>query len=212
VIVSLFSTASGLLVAQNASPTTRKADPAKRAEAWRSSLPSFADEVVAVATRSEVPSASVQITHIREYTVFTNKEGEDFWVVFKQGFGKELHGELANRFAGQVSWVGQVESVKSDTEKKTRTIEIMLPAPSGMKAPLELAKTVTLTIPDAKLPEGSLPAKGSMFAFRAQLKKDDADTVFTSPVWVLYGLGSNSGKVEIHVTLSDVEPIFTRHP
>jgi hypothetical protein len=179
---------------------------AATAEAWRTSLSAFVMEVGAVAEKSEIPNATVAITHIRETRIFSNAKGEDLWVVFKQGFDNEFHGELAKRFAGQVLWRGVVESVRTDAEKKVHFIEVKYPLSTNLPKGIKFEDFLRLSIPISKLPAAKLPSKGSDFAFRGNLKKEKADAPF-EPVCVWYGLGPNAGKVVVGVNLVDVESL-----
>lgn len=174
-------------------------------EAWRTSLDAFVKEVIAVAQKSEITDAPVAITRIREYTVFNNAKKENIWVVFKQGFGKEFHGELVKQFSGEVSWRGVVDSVETDDKEKAHIIKIKFPVPDNMPNGIKFSDWFLLSIPISKLETTKLPAKGAEFAFRGKLMKKKEDAMF-EPVNVLYGLGPNAGKVVVGVDLVEVEP------
>jgi hypothetical protein len=181
-------------------------------EAWRTSLDAFGKKVVAVAEKSDIPDASVQIKHIREHSVLMNAKGEDLWATFRQGFGNEFHGKLAEKFSGPVSWRGVVDSVETNTKVGVYIIKVKSPLPSDMPKGIEFEHDINLSIPISKLPAANLPAKGSEFAFRGNLKKmkeygpapkDD----IAPPILVYYGLGPNAGKTIVRVNLVDVEPL-----
>jgi hypothetical protein len=184
---------------------TREQSADKRKEEWRTSLSAFAKELVAVAAKAEIPNATEQSQRIRSNTIFNNAAGEKIWVVFAQGFGKELHGELAKRFTGQIEWEGVVKSVKADEKNKTYSINVMFPVQPGAPKAIEFPETVNLSIPTSKLPQDKLPAEGTKFAFRGELRKEKEDALF-EPVFVLYGLGPNVGKVTVGVSVVNVEP------
>jgi len=177
---------------------------ASPADLWRTSLEAFVKEVTAVAKTSEITDASVAITRIREYTVFTNAQQEKCWVVFKQGFGKEFHGELARKFTGPVSWSGVVDSVETDVKERVHIIRIKFPVPDAMPHGITLSDWFRLLVPIGKLDVSKLPTKGDQFAFRGRLVKEKDDALF-EPVNVLYGLGPNTGKIVVGVDLVDVE-------
>jgi hypothetical protein len=174
-------------------------------DAWRTSLDEFVKEVIAIAQKSEITDAPVAITRIREYTVFTNDKNEKIWVVFKQSFGKEFHGELVKQFSGQVSWRGVVDSVETDTKEKVHIIKVKFPVPNELPKGITFSDWFRLSILISKLDAAKLPTKGSEFAFRGKLMKEKADALF-EPVNVLYGLGPNAGKTVVGVDLVDVEP------
>jgi hypothetical protein len=174
-------------------------------EAWRTSLDTFGTEVVAVAEKSDIPDASVQLKHIREHSVFTNAKGEELWVIFRQGFGNEFHGKLAEKFSGPVSWRGVVDSVETNTKEGVYIINVKSPLPSDMPKGIEFEHDINLSIPISKLPAANLPAKGNEFAFRGNLKKKNEKD--RAPILVFYGLGPNAGKVIVSVNLMDVEPL-----
>lgn len=176
---------------------------AATAEAWRTSLAAFGKEVVAIAEKSEITNASIAITRIREHSVLSNAKGEDLWVVFKQGFGNEFHGKLAEKFSGPVSWRGVVDSAKTDAKEGIHIIEVKSPVPIGMPKGIKFQDVIRLLIPISKLPAPKLPAKGSEFAFRGNLKKEKDE----APIVVFYGLGPNTGEVIVRVNLVDVEPL-----
>ena len=182
--------------------------PPVTAEAWRTSLDAFGKEVVAIAGKSEMPDAAVQIKRIREYSVLSNAKGEDVWVIFKQGFGNEFHGKLAERFSGAVSWSGVVDSVQTDANAGIHIVNIKFPVPAGLPKGLEFANNIRLTIPISKLPAEKLPAKGSEFAFQGNLKKEKEKD--PAPLLVFYGLGPNAGTEVVKVNLVDVEPLDSR--
>jgi len=188
---------SGIANAQGQMPPTTD-------EAWRTSLAAFGKAVVAVAQKSEITDASIAITHIRSYKKFCRPGGQDCYVIFKQGFGNEFHGNLATQFGGHVSWRGTVDSVETDAKEAVHVIAIKFPAPNGAPKGIKLPDTIKLRIPVSKLATARLPPKGSEFAFRGNLKKDKDDD---EPFDVMYGIGAFAGEVILGVRLQDVEPI-----
>lgn len=171
-------------------------------EDWRSSLPAFGKAILAVAERSEMVSAEMQMTRLREKRVLSNAQGQDLYVIFKQGFGNEFHGNLSKAFSGPVSWRGVVGSVETNSTDAVHIIKIEFSAPEGGPKAIEFPATLVLRIPAAKLPAAKLPAKGSEFAFRGTLRKDkDEEAV---EVW--YGLGPHAGIIYPVVHLREVEP------
>ena len=118
----------------------------------------------------EVPDAPFQITRIREYTAFKDKEGENIWVTFKDGFDNEFHEEIALRYTGGVSWSGIVDAATRDTNKAVHTIKIRFPAPKNVPDGFQFLDTISLSIPINKLEAARLPAKGDTFAFTGALK------------------------------------------
>jgi hypothetical protein len=174
-------------------------------DAWRTSLSAFVKKVDAIAQKSEITDASVAIKRIREFTVFSNDQKEELWVVFKQGFGNEFHGELAKQFSGQVSWRGVVDSVETDGTEKVHIIKVKFPVTNGGPKRFTFSDWFRLVIPISKLKAAKLPTKGDEFVFRGKLKKEKDDALF-EPVNVLYGLGPNAGKVVVGVDLVDVVP------
>ena len=185
-------------------PGNHEAKEAVATDTWRTSLNAFVKEVIATARKSEITDAAFAITRIREYLVFTNKDGENIWVVFSQGFNKEFHGELGKQFTGQVSWRGVVNSVETDAKEKVHNINIKFPVPDNAPKTFTFSESLGLSIPISKFKVAKLPAKGSEFAFRGKLVKENEDAL--EPVHVLYGLGPNAGKVIVGVHLIDVEP------
>ena len=176
-----------------------------REEIWRTSLADFAKEVFAVAEKSEIVNARVANTRIRSKLVLT-ANGKEVWVAFKHGFGNEFHGQLANQFTGQVEWHGIVTSVETDEKENVQLIDVNFPSPTDAPHGIEFRDILSLSIPISKLPSENVPVKGAEFAFRGTLEKEDDDAPL-EPVWVLYGLGPNVGKIRIGVNLIDIEPL-----
>ena len=176
-------------------------------EAWRTSFDAFVNKVIEVAQSSKITNATVAITCVRDFTVFTNAKKQKGWVVFG-GFDNEFHGELAKRFTGPVSWRGVVESVENDPKAKAHVIHVNIPAPTSAPKQITFEKRVRLSVPYSRLGKDKLAAKGAEFAFRAQLVKEKEDALF-EPVNVLCGLGPNEGKISVGVSLVNVDPLNT---
>jgi hypothetical protein len=118
----------------------------------------------------------------------------------------ELHGELAKRFTGTVEWQGEVDEAKLDEKEGLHKLKIKFPVPSVAPKDFTFPDTVSLEIPFSRSPKEKSPVKGSQFAFTGLLKKAKADDLF-QPVDVWYGLGPESGKNVVIVSLTAVEPL-----
>ena len=182
----------------------QNAVPASTDEAWRNDMAAFAAAVADVAANSQVPDDFQLSQSMRSRSVLSGQDGTPTWVVLKDGFEKELHGELAKAFAGQVSWQGKVTTAELNQEKKTCNIRVEFPKASGMPANCELTDAF-IVIPFDKLPAEKLPAVGTLFSFTGNLKKAKDDDLLDR-VWVLYGRGTNAGKNRIGVSLTDEAP------
>lgn len=165
----------------------------------------FATAVAAVAAKSEVPNDFQLSQSMRSRSELSGQDGITTWVVLKDGFEKELHGELAKTFAGQVSWQGKVTTAELNQEKKTCDIRVEFPKVSDLPAYCEMTDAF-IVIPFDKLPADKLPAVGTIFSFTGNLKKAKDDDLLDR-VWVLYGRGPNAGKNRIGVSLTDEAPV-----
>jgi len=174
-------------------------------EAWRHDMAAFAKEALAVAAKSKVPDSFQLTQSMRNRVTFNNASGEQIGVVLKDGFPDELHGELAKRFTGTVEWRGEVVEAKLDEKEGLHIIKIKIPAPGNIPKFLTFPE-VRLEISFSRLPKDKSPAKGAQFAFTGSLKKAKEDDLF-QPVDVWYGLGSESGKHEVIVSLMGVAPL-----
>ena len=172
-------------------------------EAWRTSLVEFEKEVGVIAAKSKIINPST--VGIRNCLVLRDAKGENIGVIFKEGFSNEFHWKLAKQFSGLVSWHGLVDSLKTNSKDKVHIIKVKFPAANGMPKGIKFQDTIKLFIPFSKLSVAKLPAKGSEFSFQGNLKKEKADSL--DPVWVIYGQGSDIGKVYVGVTLIDVKPL-----
>ena len=172
----------------------------KKEEAWRSDLGEFIKNVAETAKKAKTPTEQELLKGIREKTVFTNKDQQAIWVLDGTAPAGEVQAELSKRFTGKVRWKGEVESVEPDAKKKSVQVEVRLPVPKDLPKGIEFKDTVTLTLPEA----AKLPKKGDTFNFTGELKKTKADDLFP-PVWVIYGVGPNAGKMRFGLMLAAVE-------
>lgn len=177
----------------------------KKDDAWRTDIGAFGKEVLAVAKESKVPDDFQLLRSIRSRATFQNKKGENILVILKYGFEKELHGELAKRFTGTVTWQAPVKSTEIDEKNKCHVIEVEFPVPNDVPKYLKFRDGVRLEIPFTTLPRDKAPAKGLQFSFTGDLKKEKKDDLF-DPVWVLYGVGPESGNHLVGVSLINVTP------
>ncbi|MBI5604174.1 MAG: hypothetical protein HY879_12555 [Deltaproteobacteria bacterium] len=173
-------------------------------KSWRNDMAAFASAVAAIAKKAEIPNDFQLTQSLRSRNVFSQQDGTSIWVVLKDGFGKELHGELARSFVGKVSWTGKVTSAEVDQEKRTCNVGVEFPKATAMPDNLVLSD-VFLVIPFDKLPTDKLPKVGTTFSFTGNLKKAKDDDPLDR-VWVLYGQGPNAGKNRIGVSITDEAP------
>ncbi len=199
---------STAIAEENVQPSPKAASVAP-SEAWRTNLAAFAEEVVAVASKSEMTDAEVAITRIRSKAVFTGAAGENRWAVFPDGFDNELQGKLAEHFQGKVTWKGIVDAVETDAEAKKHVIELKFPLPTKMPQTFKFRSGIRMEVPFDRLPSARLPVKGSEFSFRGALTIKQKECPYQS-VWVYYGLGPNRGTVLVGVIPDDVEPLIEK--
>ena len=105
-----------------------------------------------------------------------------------------------------MTWSGVVDSVKTDDKNGNLDVEILFPAPGNLPQGMEFIETITVSVPIPKLQAVMLPTIGTEFAFRASLRMVKDDDLF-QPVWAVYGLGPNIGKIRVGVMITDVEPL-----
>ena len=164
----------------------------------------FASAVAKIAATSEIPNDFQLTESIRSRNELTLQDGTVIWVILKDGFGKELHGELAKTFTGDVSWTGKVTSAEVDKERQTSSVKVEFPKTEAMSNNLELSDA-SLVFSFDKLPSDKLPAVGTTFGFTGKLQKARPDALGDS-VFVLYGRGPNAGKIRIGVSIIDETP------
>lgn len=192
-LIFISSSARSVVVAQGAG------------DEWRNKLGSFGREVVAAAVGSITPDPSFQVNRIRALTILTSEHNEQVWVVYKEGLGNELHRQLAARFSGRVSWKGPIASVRTDATNSLHMVTIGLPPVEAGSSGIDFAgSSVQLSIPFSRWPFPDAPAKGLELAFSGILDRLD-DRALSQPVVVLYGFGSNAGKISLLVNVRDVE-------
>lgn len=195
-------------------------------EAWRSSMDAFAREVVAIAGKSTIPSAPKDLGpngRLLDAVVITNAKGVQTEVIITNSFESEFQGELARHFTGSVSWTGIVDSVKTDATRGVHILGVTFPKPKNLEDRIDFpqphqdrvaifvtrqkigfADFVFVHIPVAKLPDAKLPKKGDSFAFRGVFQKADGDLI--GPVFVLYGVGPNRGRLTVALQFTTAEP------
>lgn len=177
----------------------------KKEDAWRGDLGEFTKNVAAIAKKAKTPTEQDLLKGIRDKTVFTNKDQQAIWVLDGTAPAGEVQAELNKLFTGKVRWKGEVQSVEPDAKTKSVVVEVLLPLPKDLAKGIEFKDTVSLTLSET----AQLPKKGDTFAFSGELKKAKADDLFP-PVWVIYGVGPNAGKVRFGVILAAVEPVKER--
>lgn len=174
-------------------------------DSWRNDMAAFASAVAVIAAKSDVPDDFQLTKSIRSRQELSLQDGTVIWVILPDGLGKELHGELAKAFTGKVSWTGKVTSAEVDKEKRTCSVKVEFPKAKAMPNNIELSDA-SLTFSFDKLPSDKLPAVGTTFAFTGKLQKATPDALGDS-VFVLYGRGTNAGKIRIGASVIDETPI-----
>jgi hypothetical protein len=172
----------------------------KKQEAWRSDLSEFTKSVAEVGKKAKVPTEKDLLNNIRQKTVFTNKDQQPIWVLDESAPAGEVQADLTKQFTGKVRWKGEVESVEPDAKAKTARVELLLPIPKDLPKGGDFVKTMSLTLPET----AKLPKRGDTFSFTGELKKAKADDLFP-PVWVIYGVGPNAGKMRFGIIPAAVE-------
>lgn len=95
--------------------------------------------------------------------------------------------------------------MEPDTETESMRVAIRLPVPKDLPEGMEFAKTLTVMIPQA----ANIPKIGDTFSFTAELKKAKADSLFP-PLFVLYGVGPNAGKLQFGINLAEAKAVEGR--
>jgi hypothetical protein len=191
------------------SSTTKAADAA--AEAWRTNMASFVEQVLAVARKSTIPDERAWTVGglgglKRTGTVLSRKGVETGVIPHETGMDGELGTELLKCFLpGTVSWQGVVKSATNHTDRAIHIIEVEFPAHKGTVK----IQPVRLEIPFSTISRDRSPRVGDTFAFTGKLRGKKDDILFEQPVEVIYWFAASEerGNQFVFVSLADVTPV-----
>jgi len=175
---------------------------------WKKQLPAFSAALADVIKSAKIPTRRDLLGGRRPTFPFTNETGQPVWIVDQSPPKGTLQAELSRVFTGAaVRWRGEVEKVEKATDQEPLKVIVKLPQPERLRKNTTFPSALTLTVPAGLAKNIPNLKPGRTVLFKCRLTKGEGGGIL-EPVWALYGVGPNAGKVKVGLTLPPVEDIL----